>query len=160
MAYDSSTVPPSVEHQIRRLILAVLSFGLVSLFAELLVLGHYEDPWQFVPLAVILATLGIIVWHVAAGGAAGVGALRVAAGLLLVAGGLGIVLHYRGNVEFQLEVNPDLAGWALLSKVLGAKAPPALAPGVMAQLGFLGLIYTFRHPALRGASDERDATRP
>jgi hypothetical protein len=27
-----------------------------------------------------------------------------------------------------------------------AKAPPALAPAVMAQLGFLGLLYTYRHP--------------
>jgi hypothetical protein len=69
--------------------------------------------------------------------------------LVMLAGGVGILLHYQGNAEFQLDVNPDLAGWALFAKVLHSKAPPALAPGVMAQLGLLGLIYTFRHPALR-----------
>jgi hypothetical protein len=58
-------------------------------------------------------------------------------------------------VEFQLEVSPGLAGWELLRKALNAKAPPALAPGVMAQLGVLGLIYTFRHPAVRGSQGER-----
>ena len=69
--------------------------------------------------------------------------------LVMVAGAIGITLHYQGNVEFQLEVHPELSGWALFANVLHAKAPPALAPGVMAQLGFLGLIYTVKHPALR-----------
>ena len=30
-----------------------------------------------------------------------------------------------------------------------AKAPPALAPAGMIQMGLLGLLYTYRHPALR-----------
>ena len=33
-----------------------------------------------------------------------------------------------------------------------AKVPPVLAPGVMVQLGFVGLLYAYRHPAL-DASD-------
>jgi hypothetical protein len=36
----------------------------------------------------------------------------------------------------------------LFVKVVTAKAPPALAPGVMVQLGLLGLVYTYKHPAL------------
>lgn len=153
MAYDPATVLVSVESQIRRLILALLSFGLVALLAELIALGHDEDAKQWIPLAAITTALVAIAWHAAAGGGPGVKVLRlVFVGLVLV-GGLGIMLHYQGNVEFQLEVTPELGGWELFRKVLNAKAPPALAPGVMAQLGLLGLIYTFRHPALRGPAD-------
>jgi hypothetical protein len=133
--------------------LALLTFGLVAVGGELLALGHYEDSWQLVPLGLIALAVGVIAWLAVAGGAAAVRALRVAMLLLVAAGGLGIALHYRGNVEFQLDVNPDVSGLALLLKVLHAKAPPALAPGVMAQLGLLGLIYTYRHPALQSAPE-------
>ena len=51
-------------------------------------------------------------------------------------------------MEFQLEVQPELSGSTLLWKVLQAKTPPALAPGVMAQLGLIGLAYAYRHPAI------------
>jgi hypothetical protein len=133
--------------------LALLTFGLVAVGGELLALGHYEDSWQLVPLGLIALAVGVISWLAVAGGAAAVRALRVAMLLMVAAGGLGIALHYRGNVEFQLDVNPDLSGLALFLKVLHAKAPPALAPGVMAQLGLLGLIYTYRHPALQSAPE-------
>ena len=66
---------------------------------------------------------------------------------------VGVVLHFRGNMSFQLDMDPAMAGWDLFSKVMHAKAPPALAPGAMVQLGLLGLIYTFRHPAIEPAGD-------
>jgi len=145
----------SVERQLRRLILLLLTFGLVALFGELIALGHYEDWKQFIPLTMIGVTLLAVVWHAASGKAPSVRALQIVFVLLIVTGATGIILHYRSNVEFQLEVSPGLVGWALIKKALNAKAPPALAPGVMAQLGVLGLIYTFRHPALRGSQEER-----
>jgi len=137
------------ERLLRRLILALLTFGLVALGGELLALGHYEDPWQLVPLGLLAASVVVIAWHVVAGSPASIQALRIMMVLVMVAGAIGITLHYQGNVEFQLEVHPELSGWPLFANVLHAKAPPALAPGVMAQLGFLGLIYTVKHPALR-----------
>ena len=144
-----------VERQLRRLILWLLTFGLVALFGELIALGHYEDWKQFAPLTAILLTLLTIGWHAASGNAPSVRTLQVVCAILMVTGAIGIILHYRSNVEFQLEVSPGLVGWDLIKKALNAKAPPALAPGVMAQLGVLGLIYTFRHPALRGSQEER-----
>jgi hypothetical protein len=149
MAYDSVIVHADALPQIRRLILALLSFGLVALLAELFALGHDEDYRQWIPLVAITATLVVIVWHAISGSTRSLQALRFACVGLLFVGATGIILHYQGNVEFQLEVSPELHGWELFRKVLNAKAPPALAPGVMAQLGLLGLIYTFRHPALR-----------
>ena len=138
------------ERLLRRLILALLSFGLVALAGELAAIGHYEDAWQVVPLGLIAMTLGVIGWHAAAGGDRGLTALRILLVLIIAAGLLGIVLHYRANLEFQLEMNPNLRGWTLFARVLHAIAPPALAPGVMTQLGLLGLIYTYKHPAGRG----------
>ena len=142
------TVSP-IERTLRNLLLALLTFGLTGLGAELLALGHYEDSWQLVPLILIATALAVIGWHVFDRSAVSVRALQGVLLFILIAGGIGVALHYQGNMEFQLDVNPDLSGWALFAKVLHAKVPPALAPGAMAQLAFLGLIYTFRHPALR-----------
>jgi hypothetical protein len=57
-------------------------------------------------------------------------------------------LHLRANMEFQLEMDATLKGLDLFKKSIVAKAPPALAPGSMAQLGLIGLAYTFKHPKL------------
>ena len=67
--------------------------------------------------------------------------------LFLVIGILGVFLHLKGNVEFALERNPSLSGASLAWKALRG-ATPALAPGALAQLGLIGLLFTYRHPAL------------
>jgi len=64
-------------------------------------------------------------------------------GLFVLAGFVGVVAHFHGSAEYQLELNPDMSNWELLEKVLRAKAPPLLAPGMMLQLGLLGLAYVF-----------------
>jgi len=113
-----------------------------------LLLGHDEDATQLIPLVLIGATLGVLAWHACTGRAASIRALQLMMLLFIGAGLAGGVLHVRSNMEFQLEIDPSLRGWTLLSKALHAKAPPALAPGVMVQLGLLGLAFAYRHPAL------------
>jgi hypothetical protein len=71
----------------------------------------------------------------------------------IAAGLAGVYLHYQGSVEFKLESNPSLAGWQLFWQAIRSKTPPALAPGVMIQLGLIGLAYTYRHPALFTATE-------
>jgi hypothetical protein len=137
---------------VRRLLLAIVVVGLLGTGAELVLLAHYEDSAQLVPLFFIALTLVVIAGHVTIGGAGSVLVLRTMMGFLVAAGALGVVLHYQGSMEFQLEMDPTLSGWSLFTKVLQAKAPPTLAPGVMAQLGLLGLLYTYRHPAVRSSS--------
>ena len=149
MAYDSTIMSASLELILRRLILALLTFGLVATLGDLFGLGHYKDSWQLIPIASLITALLVVVWHVFAGSAASVRVLRLVMAGILIVGLTGLVLHMRGSAEFQLDANPDLAGWPLIAKVLRAKAPPALAPGAMVQMGLLGLIYGFRHPALR-----------
>jgi hypothetical protein len=136
-----------VELRVRRFILALLTFGLLALGLELIAIGHYEDAWQWVPIGLIALTLVVIAWHVVAGRASGLVALQILLVLVIAAGGLGIFLHSEANMSFQREMNPELGGWELVRSVLHAIAPPSLAPGVMAQLGVLGLIYIYRHPA-------------
>jgi hypothetical protein len=69
-------------------------------------------------------------------------------GFFLIAGLAGFALHYQANMEFRLETNPSLSSWSLVWAVLSGKTPPVLAPGAMIQLGLLGLVYTYKHPAL------------
>jgi hypothetical protein len=134
--------------RLRRFLLILLLLGLAGIGAELVALAHYEDSWQLVPLALIALAFVVIGWHVFDGGPATIRMLRIVMVMFVAAGLMGIVLHYRGNLEFQLEMDPSQSHWTLFSKIIRAQAPPALAPGAMAQLGLLGLAYAFRHPAL------------
>jgi hypothetical protein len=129
-------------------------FGLVGTATELILLAHYEDSAQLVPLFFIALALIAIAGHATIGGPGSVLMMRVVMGLLVAASVVGVVLHYRGSMEFQLEMDSTLSGWPLFTKVLHAKAPPTLAPGVMAQLGLLGLVYTYRHPAVRSSTSK------
>ena len=63
--------------------------------------------------------------------------------LFVLAGFAGFVAHFVGSAEFQLDLNPQMSTWELVEKVLHAKAPPLLAPGMMLQLGLLGLAYAY-----------------
>src|SRR5262245_6183414 len=130
---------------VRRFLLAILLFGMAGTTVELLLLKHDEGTLQLIPLALLAAGLVAILWHVVSPSRANAGAVRVTMLAFVLAGFAGIYLHYRANVEFQLEGDPHLSGRALLMKALEAKAPPALAPGVMIQLGLLGLAYTYRY---------------
>ena len=76
-------------------------------------------------------------------------ALRVLGVAFLATGVLGLILHFKGNVEFELELHPSMGGFELVWEGLRG-AFPALAPGAMAQLGLLGLVACYRHPLLSG----------
>jgi hypothetical protein len=70
-------------------------------------------------------------------------ATQIVMALFVLAGFVGFAAHFRGAAEYQLELDPDMSIWQLLEKILRAKAPPLLAPGMMLQLGLLGLAYVF-----------------
>lgn len=149
---------------LRRAVLATLLLGSAGSTVELLLIDHYEDVWQYIPLASSALLFVVVVWHLVRRDAASVRALQVTMVLFIAAGALGVTLHSRGAAEFQLEMDPTQDRWTLASKVIRAKAPPILAPGLMVQLGLLGLIYSFRHPALarRGAESlpgQREVTQ-
>jgi hypothetical protein len=131
--------------RLRRYLLAILAVGSVGAGVELLLLGHVEGVAQIVPLLLLGVGIPVIGWCAAAGSPASTLALRATMAMFVVSGGLGIALHYQGNVEFEREMYPSLAGMELVSKTLTG-ATPVLAPGTMALFGVMGLlaVYGFR----------------
>lgn len=137
--------PPSLA-ALRRVILALFYLSIPVLAGELLLLEHTESLLQLVPFLGLGAGALVVGWLWLRPGRAALLVTRLAMIALMVVGVVGLYLHYRANVEFELEMRPDLSGWALFSEAIRG-AMPALAPGLMGQLGLLGLAYTFRHPA-------------
>ena len=124
--------------------LGILLFGIVGTGTELLLLNHYEDTWQYAPLILIVLALVALAAHQADRGTA---SLRIFQGIMVlfvVAGLVGVVLHFKGAAEFQREMDPSQSRWSLFSKTMRMHAPPVLAPGLMAQLGLLGLAFSYR----------------
>lgn len=138
----------SAMERMRTMLAALLAFGLAGIAVELWLLGHVEEWRQLVPFVAIALSLTLLAWVAFKPSRAAVLSFRIVMALLMVAGVLGVWYHYSGNLEFQMEMDPTQHGLDLLLKILHAKTPPALAPGVMAQLGLLGLVYTYRHPSL------------
>jgi len=125
------------------MLLGVLVAGLIGAAIDLLFLGHHEDTAQLVPLGLIAASLPVIVWDVAARTAWSLRVLRMMMAACVAAGMLGVALHYLGSVEFQKEVDPAIGGFELFMKVMQSKAPPTLAPAILAHLGLVGVVYTY-----------------
>jgi hypothetical protein len=139
---------PETLSLLRRALLAILLFGVVGMVAELLMLRHTEGFWQLAPLALLAAALPVLAWSGVRRSAASVRTLQLLMGTFLLSGLAGVVLHYQGNAVYEMESMPGVGGWELFVKaVMGAS--PTLAPGSMLLLGLVGLVYTFRHPALR-----------
>lgn len=125
----------------------MLALGTVGLLAELALLEHVGVWQQWLPLALLVAGLAAIGWGALAPSRAAVAAVRWVHAAYLPATAAGLFFHVRANVEWARDGAPDLSGWPLVRDVLFGSLP-TLAPGALAQLGLLGLLYAWRHPAL------------
>jgi hypothetical protein len=124
----------------RRPLLLLLTAALIGIAVELLLLGHTEDLLQWIPLALVAVALVALAWDHWVPSAASRRTSQTVMWLLILSGAAGIVLHFLGNREFQLETDPTLSGLPLVWKIIRAQSPPALAPATMALLGALGLM--------------------
>jgi len=127
---------------VRRALVFILVVAMAGILVELLLIEHFEDAWQLVPLCLLGLGLGSLGWNVLAPGAASGRVWRTLMGLFIVAGLIGFYMHYSGNVEFELEQNPNATMWVLFREAMMG-ATPALAPGAMIQIGLIGLLYAF-----------------
>jgi len=107
--------------------LGLVVLGTIGLGVELVVLEHYGDWNQLIPLAVGALGLLVGIWTAAA---PDLTALRVWQFTMLLFVGTGIT-----GVTMHVDVTSETVH------------PPLLAPGLFVQLGLLGLLYTYRHPA-------------
>ena len=138
---------------IRRILFVTLAAGLIGTTAELLLLGHFEDWKQYTPLGVLGVSILAQGWYAVSRSAGSIRALRAGMWLCILSGGVGVLLHFRGNMEFELEMTPAMAGWELFRETMTG-ATPALAPGSLIPLGLIGLAWAFRHPALGSGPSE------
>jgi hypothetical protein len=158
-------VPPSLDAlpesrilgRVRGAMLGLLTLGTTGMSVELVLVGHYADSNQAIPLALAALALFTIAWVAIAPGIWAVRTLQLVMLLYAGAGIVGIALHFQASFEAQRELNPANDNADLVWNAITAITPPALAPGVMVQLGLLGLAYSYKHPAL--GEDARTASR-
>jgi hypothetical protein len=138
----------------RRVILLILVLAMAGIFVELLLSEHFEDVWQAIPLVLLVLGGGATAWHAAAPTRPSARTLRALMMLFVLSGFLGSFLHYRGNAEFELEQNPRATRWVVFREAMMGGVP-TLAPGVMIQIGLLGLLYTFVAGTARTRNEDR-----
>ena len=143
---------PDTLSLLRRGLLALLALGCLGALTELILLEHYEEWQQFIPLILLTLTLIVITWHWTREERQSLRVLQSLAILMVIAGSVGSVLHFLGNLEAEEEINPGSVGIALVREVLRGDAP-TLAPGTLVQFGLLALLYAYRHPALQIKKD-------
>src|SRR5262245_39267849 len=124
---------------VRRWLTAVLLIGLIGTEAELLLLKHFDGFWQLVPVVSIGAAALILAWYAIGTSVASIRALQSVMLLFVLAGLVGAIQHFRGNIEHERESDPSVAGRELYARAIMGSTP-ALAPGAMIQLGLLGLL--------------------
>ena len=134
---------------LRALILLLVGGGTIAVFVDLVLLSHYKDSNQLIPLTMAAAGLVGTAWAAVSPRHTAVRSLQFLMLCFIGTGVIGITLHSKGGMARQRELDPSLAGQTLFWKVVAAPDPPVLSPGIMVQLGLLGLAYTYRHPALR-----------
>jgi len=136
---------------LRQLLLALVFIGIVGLEVELALLRHAESFTQWIPhVALMIGLLSTVAVYFRPGRPT-LKVFQLVMLAFLVVGALGVFYHLKGNVEFALERDPSLTGVGLLWKAVRG-ASPALAPGALPQLGLLGLLYGYKHPAHTGVS--------
>jgi hypothetical protein len=126
--------------RIRRILSSTFFIGSIGTGVELVLLEHTEGIWQNLPLA--LVALGFLSGGLLAR-KSGTAVRRTFLTLMILfafSGLAGILLHYQGNVAFELELSPDAAGFDLFWESMKG-ATPALAPGTMILLGGVGFAY-------------------
>ncbi len=138
--------PVTQDHRlstIRTVILAAMMFGMAGLLVELALIAHYEDVAQWIPITLLAAGLLFLILDLLLSRPWTQLLIQLTMVLIVAAGVLGVYFHFHGSREFQLEMDPQMRGTALVWRVLRAKSPPTLAPGSMIQLGILGLGYAY-----------------
>ena len=132
---------------LRRGILLIFVLGTVGLGTELLLLDHFEEWRQQVPLVLLALGLILLAVRIPYRGAIILRLFRLTMLAFVLGGMVGLWFHLSSNMEFELEMHPTLNGLELLFKALSG-AMPALAPGALVQLGLIGFLYTYQHPVL------------
>ena len=127
---------------VRRVLVVILVLAMAGILVELLLIEHFEDAWQLVPLVLLGLGLATLTWHARVPSPTSGRVWGILMMLFIIAGFIGFYMHYAGNVEFELEQNPSATRWMLFREAMRG-ATPALAPGALIQIGLIGWLYGF-----------------
>lgn len=131
--------------RLRVRLLLILALAVFGTLAELLLLEHYEGWQQWLPLGGLVLSAASGAWFALARSPTARAAFQSVMLALVLLGVAGVILHWRGNLEFEREISPELSGWALWRDVASG-ATPVLAPGSLVPFGLLGLLVARMFP--------------
>jgi hypothetical protein len=128
--------------RLRSFLLGLAAVGLLGTVAELLLIGHAEDPVQLSPY--LLCGLGFVtlavVWLRPTPST--VLALRLAMILVALGSLFGVAQHFWANLELGRETQPNADATRLLILALNGGVP-LLAPGILAFSALVALAATY-----------------
>jgi cyanate permease len=141
---------------LRKFLLSIFLLGIIGAAAELMLLEHTEDWRQRIPLALLLLSLLTLLCQAVIRRAVTRRIFQATMLLMMISGVVGCWFHYQAKREFKLESSPELAGWELFREALiSGTTPPVLAPGLMIQLGLIGLAYCYSRPSASPKDDQQ-----
>lgn len=130
--------------RVSKLLLVLFCLSSLGLLIELYLLEHFEDYWQLVPIILLLLSFLAGCFQFFLPGFLRMIWLKALCFILLASSVVGMILHFKGNRAFELEMYPDLTGWELFEKTITG-ATPALSPAALMLLGAVGWIYTLTY---------------
>src|SRR5262245_24864744 len=98
---------------VRSALLALVGFGTAGMSTELLLIGHYEDSLQVIPLVTAAFALALIALVAVRPTTVPLRAFQFLMLTYIATGITGMTLHFNANAEFQREIDPSLAGLPL-----------------------------------------------
>lgn len=121
---------------LRRALRGAVALGLLGIAAELLLMEHFGELLQVLPL--VLCGVGALVAAAGGAGKASPRLLRAVAVVLALVGAFGSYEHLEANYAFEAEIRPNGTGSErALAALTGAS--PSLAPLAFAFMG--GLLW-------------------
>ncbi len=126
---------------LKKWIEATFLMYIIGVQIDLLLIGHYESFWQYLPILALPVTLVFALLHRVRPHAALRKAMRIVSVVLCGLGALGIYFHIQSNFEFELEMRPTIAMAELWQRSMTG-ALPVLAPASMVPLGLLNYVIS------------------
>jgi hypothetical protein len=94
---------------LERALFYLVIFGFAGLLPELLLLEHFGEPTQFIPLGLIVLAVGSTIWFSKSRRGAARKTYLTSMWMTILSGPVGIFLHLRGNYEFEREMDASVA---------------------------------------------------
>lgn len=132
---------------LRRFYLGFSAFIYAGSLVELIALNHTKETLQWTPFILSLLGIALIGWVFFRPDHKAITALRTGMIVIIIGSLIGVFVHIQGNLEFAMEINPNLTLIQMVGKALGG-ANPLMAPGVLAVAAIMAMTTTYQHPLL------------